>query len=293
MSGESQRTRMRMRRTAALLLLGFVIGGASPIPQSAQAGQSAAEVAELAALRDLVNVTTTDLASRQVDTGCKKGDDIRSSDLCAQWKAADAAREAAFWAQKSYNVSFWGTLGVLGTLLLALWSNRIALKALDVENRPWLDVEAIKFDPFMRIDNDPTEVVCFGRVFLKNTGKTVAAQPVIRWWTEENFNAFNSIRYWKRGSAAIGLQDIPPLLTRDGKIHISLPIPAEKEYFTVRNLAIEVAYSSPGQWRKRRIRQVWAIAETVFQNTAQPMPVSIIDRNVAPIAHHQYTFQIT
>lgn len=57
---------------------------------------------------------------------CKRGDDRRISDLCAQWKAADAAAEAAWWAK-------WGTLVgglsgflVLGALGLAYESNRIA-----------------------------------------------------------------------------------------------------------------------------------------------------------------------
>lgn len=45
---------------------------------------------------------------------CNEGEDKRGSDLCAQWKAADAARESADWADRT----FW--LGLVGTIIGAL-----------------------------------------------------------------------------------------------------------------------------------------------------------------------------
>lgn len=46
------------------------------------------------------------------DRGCPHGPEDRSSDLCAQWKAADAAADAA-------RYSFWGLLAtIVGTILL-------------------------------------------------------------------------------------------------------------------------------------------------------------------------------
>jgi hypothetical protein len=46
------------------------------------------------------------------DRGCPNGPEDRSSDLCAQWKAADAAADAA-------KYSFWGLLAtIVGTILL-------------------------------------------------------------------------------------------------------------------------------------------------------------------------------
>jgi hypothetical protein len=47
---------------------------------------------------------------------CDKGQDDRRSDLCAQWKSADAASDAAFWAMDAFWVAIVGTLGLLFTL---------------------------------------------------------------------------------------------------------------------------------------------------------------------------------
>jgi hypothetical protein len=56
---------------------------------------------------------------------CEEGQDARNSDLCAQWKAADAARDAADW-------TYWGVLlGIVGTIGLfwTLYYTRAAVKA--------------------------------------------------------------------------------------------------------------------------------------------------------------------
>ena len=49
------------------------------------------------------------------DPGCERGQDDRGSDLCAQWKAADAARSSA-------NAAWW--LGIVGLMIggLTLWA---------------------------------------------------------------------------------------------------------------------------------------------------------------------------
>jgi hypothetical protein len=51
----------------------------------------------------------------RIDSPCAPGEDDRLSDLCAQWKAADAGRHAADWTQ--YGV--WVSLAALGAALLA------------------------------------------------------------------------------------------------------------------------------------------------------------------------------
>lgn len=54
------------------------------------------------------------------DKGCERGQDDRQSDLCAQWKAADAAADSATWAYWT----FWtGLLGLVigGGTLFAAW----------------------------------------------------------------------------------------------------------------------------------------------------------------------------
>jgi hypothetical protein len=53
------------------------------------------------------------------DDGCKKGEDHRQSDLCAQWKAADAAANAALWSWWQMIGGFIGLLVGGGTLFFA------------------------------------------------------------------------------------------------------------------------------------------------------------------------------
>lgn len=50
------------------------------------------------------------------DEGCEKAEDRRNSDLCAQWKAADAARDAADYSLWSLLVGIFGTAAVVATL---------------------------------------------------------------------------------------------------------------------------------------------------------------------------------
>lgn len=94
-------------------LAGLALAGASEPPQPSQqreqpaATQNTQQPAEIiaSAIRETV-------IPRDKDEGCDEGDDRRESDLCAQWKAADAARDAA-------NYAFIGLLvGIIGTALL-------------------------------------------------------------------------------------------------------------------------------------------------------------------------------
>lgn len=62
-------------------------------------------------------------APPSIDGGCPDQRDLRTSDLCAQWKAADAARDAANWAERT----FWGGLLSLGILVITLWQTRAAV----------------------------------------------------------------------------------------------------------------------------------------------------------------------
>ena len=57
---------------------------------------------------------------------CQQGDDKRYSDLCAQWKAADAAADSAWWAAVAGFATAISTVLVLIALRLAFSSNSIA-----------------------------------------------------------------------------------------------------------------------------------------------------------------------
>ena len=65
------------------------------------------------------------------DRGCQPGQDDRYSDLCAQWKAADAATESASWTFWTFIASLVG-LSIGGGTLVAAWlAARWAKKAAD------------------------------------------------------------------------------------------------------------------------------------------------------------------
>lgn len=52
----------------------------------------------------------------KLERACDEGKDARDSDLCAQWKAADAARDAADWTRLGIILGVFGTVGLFWTL---------------------------------------------------------------------------------------------------------------------------------------------------------------------------------
>ena len=74
---------------------------------------------------------------------CEPGDDQRDSDLCAQWKAADAAADAAWWAAWGTWISGISGLLVLGALFLAFQSNRIARDTAKRQLRAYVGIERV------------------------------------------------------------------------------------------------------------------------------------------------------
>lgn len=69
------------------------------------------------------------------DSGCQPGQDDRQSDLCAQWKAADAAAESARWTYWTFIASFFGLLVGGGTLFAAWRAAHWAKKAAEETRR--------------------------------------------------------------------------------------------------------------------------------------------------------------
>lgn len=102
-------------RFALLSICGFATCAAMPEldreveKQQAQSQQSTAE--SLAAIVALER--GRDQRPDKTTEPCKTGDDRRYSDLCAQWKAADAAAASAYWTKSQ----FWAGL-LLGLLTL-------------------------------------------------------------------------------------------------------------------------------------------------------------------------------
>jgi hypothetical protein len=98
----------RRMRAVLFALAALFLAAASPSGQQGQS-QQPGNSNEIAASANGTEATVVEAArEQQTDTGCKAGQDRRESDLCAQWKAADAAHASAVWAEYTY----W--LGVVG-----------------------------------------------------------------------------------------------------------------------------------------------------------------------------------
>lgn len=112
----------------------IIIGVALAFPSHADATGTAEKpeaVQSIAASLDRIAATYQNQAKRSEGAdkqteSCKPGDDRRHSDLCAQWKAADAAADSAWWAWVSGLVGGGSLLGVILALLLTFHSNWIA-----------------------------------------------------------------------------------------------------------------------------------------------------------------------
>jgi hypothetical protein len=94
----------------------ILIGAGQPSKQPARSEQSQVNKDKAAALS---NMAVGSPARPPQDSGCKAGQDNRNSDLCAQWKAADAANDAAKWNWWQMIAGFFGLLVGAGTLFFA------------------------------------------------------------------------------------------------------------------------------------------------------------------------------
>lgn len=115
---------------------------------------------------------TSNTNEKTIET-CKPGVDVRSSDLCAQWKAADAAASSAWWAWLAGIVGTGGLLIAFGALWLARRANEIAGASAERQLRAYVLPGKISVEPPK--DNEPIKIV----MHIKNTGQTPAS--AVRW----------------------------------------------------------------------------------------------------------------
>ena len=102
---------LRSYRHIIFALVGFLTLAAANPKQAATNPQSNAEQQQGRPLDGIAPAIQDAAKPSEHDKECPQGDDRRSSDLCAQWKAADAARSAS-------HAAWW--LGILGSVIGAL-----------------------------------------------------------------------------------------------------------------------------------------------------------------------------
>lgn len=102
---------LKSYRSILCAIAGLVLAGATNVPQpSEQPKQAAPTEIGASAKRETI-------IPRNEDRACEERQDRRQSDLCAQWKAADAARDAANYAVFGIVLSFLGTILLFVTFL--------------------------------------------------------------------------------------------------------------------------------------------------------------------------------
>ena len=119
-------------RSVIATIVGLILIGAAPNKNGIdQPNQPPSQNPVTDQLKDVVAAIKESKKSPQPDNGCKAGQDDRSSDLCAQWKAADAAKDAAWWTFFAAITTVVGVIIGGFTLIAAGFAAKYAKKAAD------------------------------------------------------------------------------------------------------------------------------------------------------------------
>lgn len=243
-----------MRRSFRGIIVALGLMVASPcLGQERAADQAKPGNTAAAQLDRIANAVENLPKATPPDGGCESGHEDRQSELCAQWKAADAAIEAAQAAWYQFYLGVGGLLVGLATFIAAVAAaifarkaaietekgaqaaidavgetkkaNQIARDSMKNQLRPYLDIESVK--PAKLTESDETVLVT-----LKNFGQTPAMKVQVA----------STFRRCAIGAAKIGkinltqastCRDIPP----NHKQKARLPIDCEDWPGTVKAIA--------------------------------------------------------
>ena len=162
-------------RYIALAAVGWLTLAAAPAPNnSAQPEQPNADRRVGDALTNITsayNKQAERTESAQEHQPCGPRQYQSKDDLCAQWKAADAAADAAGWAKLGIWFSGISLLAVVGAILLTIESNKIARAAANRGLRAYLGIE--KVHPIPHAEG------MVGKIDVKNYGQTPAYDVVV------------------------------------------------------------------------------------------------------------------
>lgn len=174
---------MPVRTWCLAVATGLVLFTASSASYSQTYGQDANRAGypqNYSAVSDLPFHVSSDTEAS--DPGCEEGHDDRKSDLCAQWKAADAAAESANVAR----VQLWlgtiiGALTLFAAAAAAVYAGRAAkhtARSVAVTEEMGRAQTRAYIDAIMAKIHDDTESISV-RVTLRNEGQTPAKAIVL------------------------------------------------------------------------------------------------------------------
>lgn len=159
-----------MRVALLTLALLTTANASAPLPsgESQEADQQAAPAQRSTDTRKAAETVASAIRETIKDSGCKDGSDLRDSELCAQWKAVDAARDAATYA--------WWTLLVsaVGTGLL-VWTLRETRANARRELRAYVSVRVISTE----IEVVPSKELRFKQQTVAHNGGSTPAYDFV------------------------------------------------------------------------------------------------------------------
>lgn len=181
---------LRRDRITLIAVVGWLISAASPQPSAENQPKKTEGQSQIASGPPSVAVTISkpiEIFQPKIDVPpCGPNQYQANDDLCAQWKAADAASRAAIWAMIGTIVAAIGTVGLYWQIKLtreAVEDTGKATEAMQESNeiakiaqRPWLTIEA----KITKASFDGAELYVRYKVQVKNIGQMVAERCCIR-----------------------------------------------------------------------------------------------------------------
>lgn len=179
-------------RCIIFAIVGWLTIAASPEQHSARDNKKQPDQASSQALQDIAAAIKTANEREQPDKGCQAGEDARDSDLCAQWKAADAAKESADWTRRTFWLAvvgtFIGSLTLLAAGLAAKFAKDAAIHtdagakeakrsadAADIGLRNFVDIERARIVAEPRSADAFAEHTQMGVISISNIGRSTAS----------------------------------------------------------------------------------------------------------------------
>lgn len=159
-------------------VLATIFGMALAIALGGSGDTDASLVREQASTPQAQRQATPPLEAKNESQDCPKGQDDRRSDLCAQWKAADAAYDSAVWTAKTYDLSLvgaiLGALTMLAAVVAAIFAGFAAYHTKRSADFSWL-VGRLQVEASLAIDGAYIVVqdnLYNLQVVYRNTGST-------------------------------------------------------------------------------------------------------------------------
>lgn len=141
---------IRSYRNIVFALVGFLSLAAAQAPNNRAKPQQPTPSAKIERSLETIAASQNKIAKAsnpgRYQEPCEAGQPNDKSDLCAQWYAARAARDAANWARWSLVVGVIGAAGIVVALLLTIQSNRIARDTAKRQLRAYLSLSDVEIE---------------------------------------------------------------------------------------------------------------------------------------------------